>query len=118
MQSLTRHFRPHSPTDIEKIQTQWAKEQAVSGIQQMMLEMPTDTPKDRLVWIKFFETWARMTGAFVPETLTQTTNNILVIPQEQNDELWPKRVKSEQERAFASAASEMATHTGSASASS
>ena len=111
MKSLLRHFRDYSPTEIKKIRKQWSKEQAISGIQETMLELPMETPKDKLVFLKYFEVWGRMTGVFIPESTTQTTNNILVIPQAESDELWKQRVKHQQSIAFDNASAEMATDT-------
>ena len=112
MRSILKHLADYTPAQIKKLEKQWEKEKAVAIIQGMMKDLPVDTPKDRLVWIKFFEMWGRMSGVFIPETVTQTTNNILVIPETESDELWKQRIKHQQAAAFDDAATEMATDTG------
>lgn len=71
--------------------------------------MPDETPQDRAVKLGYIKEYNKVSGFHVPDVVTTTTNNILVIPKEESRELWAKRVRDQQRRI---GSNQVATNTG------
>ena len=88
------HFK--EPTD-KQVQKAWTKIQAISGYQKILEKMPKTTTRDLIVFDKLFQTWAKMTGAFIPEVTSNTTNNVIFISRAENKAAWELQAKLQQQ---------------------
>ena len=90
---MRSHFKEPTQKQLDK---QWLKKQAVLGYQRMLQAMPRNTTKEILAWDRVFQTWAKMTGAFVPDNTVNVANNLLVVTRAEDDDAWQRQARQQQ----------------------
>lgn len=97
----------------KKIEKPWKRDRVIAGLQEIMRGMPLKDKYDYGVWLKYFETWGKITGQLsAPRSDDTTRRNIFVMPHEDNRDVWEQKLEQEQSESHRRAASNLATNTG------
>lgn len=82
-------------TDKQKARL-WDKYQLLSRLQDKLQNMPVDTDRQLMVYLKYAAEFGKMQGFYTPEVAVTNNSNVLVVTSEQSKELWTEKVKAQQ----------------------
>ena len=85
------------------------KSEVIYALEVEIADLPTETAQDRMVKLNYIKEYNKVCGFHIPDPVTSTTNNILVVPKEESRALWSQRLQAQQRDV---APSKMATDTG------
>ena len=72
------------------------KHQLLYALQDKLDQMPVETDRQLVVWLKYAAECGKVRGFYQPEVAVTNNSNVLIVTREQSDELWQEKIKNQQ----------------------